>query len=136
LNATRTFTRADFAQVNDAGMEEFLSGFRFTVTEEGGAKLYRLSMAVEGQGDAEPDEGTPDAEDPFAGMADAMLQMMSEMFVISWTVRMPGELVHTNGTQTGNGNEVTWRLNLMDMQQANELVVESRVRSGGPGCNP
>ena len=103
-----------------------LNSFSLTATDTPDGTIYRASYSLGEFSDATEDADTgPDMD------LDGMLQ---GMFLFKWTVEMPGEIVNSNSDSV-TGSTANFAIDGVELQELNELWVESLVKPNSSTCN-
>tara|TARA_B100000809_G_C14955896_1_gene465571 strand:+ start:113 stop:742 length:630 start_codon:yes stop_codon:yes gene_type:complete len=103
-----------------------LTSFSLTATDTPDGTIYRASYSLGDYSDATEDAETGDEIIPD--------DMLRGMFLFKWTVEMPGEIVNSNSDSVTEST-ANFVIDGVDLQNKNELWVESLVKPNSTACN-
>ena len=114
------------AYLSSSSTDGPLNSFSLTATDTPDGTIYRASYSLGEYSDATEDADTgPDMN---------FDEMMQGMFLFKWTVEMPGEIVNSNSDSV-TGSTANFAIDGVELQETNELWVESLVKPNSSACN-
>ena len=108
-------------------------------TETADGVLYRASYNVNDIADFGDDPASDSETDQFGidtgDFEESMEGLIEGMMLFNWNVEMPGEIVDSNADVV-TGSSATFSLSTSEMQETDEIWVESLVKNSSFGsCN-
>jgi len=115
--------------LSSSSEDDPLTAFSLTSTDTPDGTIYRASYSLADFSDATEDAGTgSDTE-----LID-LDEMLRGMFLFKWTVEMPGEIINSNSNSVTKST-ANFKIDGAELQDRNELWVESLVKPSSTACN-
>ena len=138
--ASHRFTgEAAKIKLEDQDDTSLVNMFRLTAIETADGLLYRAAYKTSEIAGLRDDPASDSETDQFGidteAFEESMETLIEGMMLFNWNVEMPGEIIDSNADVV-TGSSATFSLNTNEMQETDEIWVESLVKNSSSGsCN-